>query len=380
MVRVKFFIICILYLSLILIVFSVRSCATMGDHPGEEHFVALDSLVYAVSETVPLAEDSLSPAGGDLVLWIHPLDPERSLLIGTNNSGALSVYDLAGNELYYYPMGEMHHVDLRYDFPLGKEKVDIIVAYNKTYNTLSIFTIDQNTGELTSVEEDTVRPRMKEIAGICMYVNMKKERYYTFISGHNGSIEKWELIPHNGKVRAKKVNAFDIEGQAGVMVADDELGFIYIAQKDRGIWKYKADEEGAQDPRRVVLNEQGITNLTFNVRGLAIYYAPEGKGYLMASGWEDNSCFIFKREGRNEYITRFFVARGKFDGIEEPDGIDVTQVSLGELFPTGLFIAYDKYNYGEDTIYPQNFKLVPWEDISALTEPSLLISPGYSVR
>jgi 3-phytase len=52
------------------------------------------------------------------------------------------------------------------------------------------------------------------------------------------------------------------------------------------------------------------------------------------------------------------------DGVEHTDGIDVSTASLGPAFAGGVFVAQDGRNPGGN----QNFKLVPWPEISrALT-------------
>ena len=50
--------------------------------------------VPADVETEPVAGDA-----DDMAIWVHPTDPSRSVLIGTDKLGALETYDLSGRRL-----------------------------------------------------------------------------------------------------------------------------------------------------------------------------------------------------------------------------------------------------------------------------------------
>src|SRR3970040_397431 len=58
--------------------------------------------VLATVETTPVPD--ATDAADDVAIWIHPTDPSLSTVIGTDKlaSGGLGVYDLAGNQLYFY--------------------------------------------------------------------------------------------------------------------------------------------------------------------------------------------------------------------------------------------------------------------------------------
>jgi Bacterial Ig domain/Phytase len=67
--------------------------------------------VAATAETDPV------PNAGDTAIWVHPTDPSRSTIIGTEGGGpdgvgGLAVYDLAGTQLQYLEIGTMNNVDL----------------------------------------------------------------------------------------------------------------------------------------------------------------------------------------------------------------------------------------------------------------------------
>ncbi len=69
----------------------------------------------------------------------------------------------------------------------------------------------------------------------------------------------------------------------------------------------------------------------------------------------------------------FAIGSGEdIDRVSGQDGIEVTNISLGNAFPQGLFISQDNLNPPAN----QNFKLVPWQSISLAMIPALIIDPA----
>lgn len=135
-----------------------------------------------------------------------------------------------------------------------------------------------------------------------------------------------------------------------------------------GIWKYGA-EPGAGTNRTLVDSTGGAGHLTADVEGLTIYYAGGNGGYLIASSQGSSTLVIYERGGNNQYLMTFHVTSGNgIDDVTGTDGLDVTNVDLGPLFPFGAFIAQDNVNPGAH----QNFKLVRWDAI-ALAAPQPLV-------
>ncbi len=63
--------------------------------------------------------------------------------------------------------------------------------------------------------------------------------------------------------------------------------------------------------------------ISYDLEGLAIYYAKNSKGYLIASSQGNNSYSIFEREEPNRYLGSFKVGVGTIDEVEETDRLDV---------------------------------------------------------
>ena len=170
----------------------------------------------------------------------------------------------------------------------------------------------------------------------------------------------------------------DVETQPEGMVADDELGYLYVGEGGRGIWKFKAEPDLSDEPVFISESDTSNDNITYDIEGLAIYYAAEGKGYLIASSQGNNSFAIFERGGENKYIGSFNIQSNGIDGVEGTDGVDVTNINLGIPFSNGIFVAQDGNNVTGDSILPQNFKLVSWEKIALLFDPPLLMDNTYN--
>ncbi len=82
---------------------------------------------------------------------------------------------------------------------------------------------------------------------------------------------------------------------------------------------------------------------------------------------------IYERGGTNAYVGTFRIADGAVDGVNDTDGIEAMNASLGDAFPKGLFVAQEGSNIGPAA--NQNYKLVPWEAIASKFVPRLLVGP-----
>jgi 3-phytase len=319
-------------------------------------------MVTASVETAPV------PHGGDAAddpaIWVDPDDPARSVVIGTDKLGGLAVYDLAGEQLAYYPGGEPNNVDLRQGFPLGGELVALVVASDAEADALRAYRVDPATRGLVEV---TARPLEIGMgaSGLCLYAG-RGGKHYAFVSDSSGTVQQWELSDDGtGKVDASKVRTLSLGSTTEGCVADDRHGNLFVAEEDVGIWKYGAEPE-AGDARIRVDSVGDSGHLTADIEGLALYEGSDGGGYLLASSQNDNAFVVYQRDGDHAYVATFTIAAGAIDEVSYTDGIDVTSAALGSAFPEGLFVAQDDDNDDGN----QNFKLVPWDAIAPALTPS----------
>lgn len=352
--------------TIIFLVISLISCKNTGTT--EDKF-PLEGLVNveASRETAPVQDDD--DAADDPALWVHPDDPAKSLIIGTNKQRGLVVYDLEGKEVFAYDCGRVNNVDIRQDFPLGGELVDIAAASNRSGNIITIVRI-MPSGELVNISSRTIQSGHGEVYGFCLYHDIHSDKFYAFINGKDGGVEQWLLFDDgNGRIDATIVRTFALGSQPEGCVADDELGYLYIGEEKQGIWKFMASPDLGDEA--IMVDSVSSPYLEEDIEGLAIYYAPGGKGYLIASSQGNNTFAVYERDSNNRYLGSFTIIDGTIDGVQETDGIEVSGASLGPEFPHGVFIAQDGFNKDGDMAVNQNFKLVPWEAIAKSFQPAL---------
>jgi len=315
-------------------------------------------VVTSTVETEPVP--SQGDAADDPAIWVHPADPAQSTIIATDKKGGLIVYDLSGHRIQYVQDGPMNNVDVRYNFPLGGERVALVAATNRAEDSLAVYRVNPATRQLENVAARILAVEISAY-GACMYHSPASGRYYLFVNSAKGEVEQWELLDDGkGQVDGLLVRAFDVGSQTEGCVADDELAYFYIAEENAGIWKYGAEPEAGTNRTRVDSLKPG-GRLTADVEGLAIYYASDGTGYLIASSQGSNEFVVYQREGKNPYVMTFAIGKGGgIDRVSETDGIEVTNFNLGPTFPQGLFVAQDGHNDDGN----QNFKLVSWPVIA----------------
>jgi 3-phytase len=150
-----------------------------------------------------------------------------------------------------------------------------------------------------------------------------------------------------------------------------------VGEENAGIWKYSAEPSGGD--ARIMVDSTEDGNLTADVEGLALYYGPDGSGYLVASNQGADNYVIYERAGENKFIGIFHVVADEsfgIDGASETDGLDVTSASLGPAFPNGVLVVQDGRNITPSD--RQNFKLVPWERVAKAM--NLDVHSGYDPR
>jgi len=310
--------------------------------------------VAATVETDPVSTGGDS--ADDTTLWVNPSDPSQSLIIGTNKLRGLAVYDLMGKQLQFLPDGNMNNVDHRDGFPLGAGKVSLVTSSNRSNNSIGVYRVNPATRRL-----ENVAARLLPAAnayGACMYHNPKTGKFYSIITSKQGVAEQFELFDDGkGRVDARSVRRFKVGSQIEGCVADDELGSLYIGEERVGIWKYQAEPDAKLD-RVKVDGVAAAGHIVADVEGLTIAFGKNGTGYLIVSSQGDSSFVVYRREGDNAFVKKFRIGAGNgIDEVTGTDGIYVTTVNLGPMFPRGVFIAQDGVNDKGN----QNFKLVPWQ-------------------
>jgi len=278
----------------------------------------------------------------DHCIWIHPTDPSLSTIITADKAADnLVVYDLSGATLQILPFYQSDtgseqpgNVDLRYGFPLGGELVDIVAVNQRASSQgrgARIFTVDPETRLLTRVDDGLVMEHANY--GMCLYKSPVTGKFYYFATSKSQGVRQYELVDNGqGQITLVEVRAWDLK-KCESAVADDELGYVYVAEERSGIYRYGAEPDDSTEGVHIaVVGENGYDN---DAEGLTIYYARDGGGYLIASSQGNDRFIVYERQPPHDFVKAFHV-----EGVKETDGIDVTNVDLSPDFPYGLFVCH----------------------------------------
>ena len=343
-------------------------------------------VVVPTIETPPEVDNSSAPNleadVDDPAIYVNQNDPSKSIVITTLKKAGLVVYNLDGEEIQRIRPEDSRYnnVDIVYDFQLGNNKVDLAVVSDRAKDTLVVYGIDKNTGELTDITAPSLSAESASIFGIddgsrtayglATYNSVIDGKSYVFTTQLNGNkIAQLELVDDGaGGVDAKVVRTLDVPRNAITsegLVIDRERGILYAAQEDYGIYKFSAEVNGSTTPTVVDTVNGGSGQLQDDIEGLTMYYGRDGKGYLIASSQGDSTYAVYDREGNNDYLGSFVIGDGNgIDGTQNTDGLDIISSDLGGLFPEGVLVAQDGSNDNGTT----NLKFIDLRELASSTD------------
>jgi 3-phytase len=324
----------------------------------------VDNITEADYETVPVKSKVEEDAADDPAIWINKADPQKSLIIGTNKKAGLNVYSLHGDELQFLEIGKINNADVSYNFRWAGQETDIVAGSNRSYNRVDLLAIDRSRLCLTEQPICTIPSSVDDVYGLCLYHDTQTNKHYVFVNGKNGGIEQWYLNNTKDSVRAELARTLMVSSQPEGMVVDPVTNLLYVGVEEEGIFKFKAQAD--EDTTSIMIASSSSENneyISYDIEGLAIYRISDNEGFLIASIQGSFSYAVFDLTDANNYLTSFIVKDGKYDGIEETDGIDVSSTAMGHEFPKGIFVAQDGFNKDGNKNVNQNFKIVSFEKI-----------------
>jgi myo-inositol-hexaphosphate 3-phosphohydrolase len=318
--------------------------------------------VAADGETTPV--DHGGDAADDPAIWVHPVVPSASVVIGNDKQGALEVYDLTGARIQQItaPAGAWGNVDVRQAVTIGGSTLDLVGAVR---GGMRFYAVDPASRRLSLVTDDTGTLPSGGGEGFCLYHSQLSGRLYAFVNNRSGRVRQFEIhdADGDGLLQGALVRELHVGSETEGCVADDETGAFYISEEDVALWRYDA-EPGAGSGRTRVDDVGSGGNLVADIEGLTLVHLPDGGGHLIASAQNvadpGNSFFaVYERTGSNGFVAAFRVVSGvAADGCQRTDGIAAYPGSLGPMFPTGLFVCQDNTNTAPGSSGNQNFKLV----------------------
>ncbi|MBE3069113.1 MAG: phytase, partial [Planctomycetes bacterium] len=262
-----------------------------------------------VVEPVVACHDAAARDQDDLAIWVHPKDPAQSTIIASDKAaGRLFVYDLAGRTVQVVETPMPGNIDVRYGFPLGGRKVDI-VAFNQRRNgfRIVVYAVDPATRKLERVDNGGIETGPNY--GGTLYHSAKTGRFYFITTSMPGECEQYELADDgSGKVAGRKVRTWKA-GFAEAAVADDERGKLYIGEESAGVWELGAEPDDPAPGRRVI--RTGENGLTADVEGLAIHPDVGGRRCLVVSNQSRNHFKVYRLD--DYALVGTFAVRGARD-------------------------------------------------------------------
>jgi 3-phytase len=319
------------------------------------------SFIQETIATEPVRTDPDDPA-----IWVHPSQPELSLLIGTDKTasiGGLYVFDLDGKIIQHIAnIDRPNNVDVEYGFQINETySFDLVVITEREQRRLRIFSINATTRRLyefiggnTNVFINSTGNQAAPM-GIGLYKQVNDGKFYAIVSrkaGPNrGYLGQYELIWNGQSIDLKFIRYFgDFQGlEIESIVVDDQLGFVYYSDEHYGIRKYNIDPTTNQTEQIGFINS---TNLwQGDSEGLALYTTSDKNGYLIGTDQIENGTkfHIFERQGNNSYVNSIITH------ADSTDGIEATSRPLNKNFPYGLLIVMNEIG--------KNFLVYDWRNI-----------------
>lgn len=307
--------------------------------------------------TEPTEFDTDDPA-----IWIHPEDPAKSLIVGTDkeNGGGLYVYDLDGKIINKITgMQRPNNVDIEYGLMLNGKLVDIAVTTERNLDRVRIFSMPDlqpvDNGGIAVFEGE----KYKDPMGVSIYKRPSDGAIFIIVGRKDGPKDNylWQYRAEDdgtGNVKLTKVREFGkYSGKKEIeaIAVDDELGYVYYSDEVYGIRKYYADPDKGNEELALF----GTKDFGRDHEGISIYTMKNGKGYILVSDQQLNKFNIYPREGSPDNPHEHKLIKSVELKTKESDGSEVTSVALGPKFPNGLFVAMST---------DKTFHYYDWADIA----------------
>jgi 3-phytase len=309
--------------------------------------------------TEPTRHDTDDPA-----IWINPMDPEKSLVIGTdkNKEGALYVYDLDGKIVKVVDgLKRPNNVDIATGFSLGGRVVDIAATTEREAHRLRVYTLPAmdcvDRGDLIVMGGDPGRAPM----GVAFYKRPRDGMLFVIVGGKSGPAQGYlaqyrvedDGTGHVKLTLVREFGAYSGRKEIEAIAVDAELGYVYYSDETVGVRKYAADPDAPDAARELALF--GASGFASDHEGISIYKHANGTGYVLVSDQQANRFQIFPREGLPGHPQEHPVLGTFAVAAIESDGSEITSVPLGAKFPHGMLVAMSNGKV---------FHYYSWDDIA----------------
>jgi 3-phytase len=305
---------------------------------------AADSMVMAtlISDTVLYDTD-------DPAIWIHPQNPENSLVLGTDKdeNGALYAFNLDGKVVQVVKgLKRPNNVDVEYGCMLGGKKVDIAVVTERNTHNLRVYSLPDlksiDGGGLPMFAGDSL-PDHRDLMGVSTY-RSPEGKIYAIVGRKTGPTDgtylgQYEIYDNgSGQVGAKLVRNFGkFSGKKEIesIFVDDAMGYVYYSDEGVGIRKYSADPLKGNEELALF----GTTGFVQDHEGISMYATGDSTGFLLVSDQQAQAFRIFSRQGTVGQPHNHPLLKVVKVSALESDGSEMTSTPLNQRFGKGLFVA-----------------------------------------
>ncbi|ESE41051.1 phytase [Shewanella decolorationis] len=304
----------------------------------------------------------------DPAIWVHPTEPEKSLVLGTNKRWGLLSFNMRGEQVQALPSGRSNNVDLRQQVMLGGKKRDIAVATLRDNDSLAFYEIDAQ-GKLSEYPNQATN--MVDIYGMCLYQDA--DTLYVFANEKSGRIAQYRVDWQVNGPSIKLVRDIHTPSQVEGCVVDEAQHALFIGEEDKGIWRFNAKANGGTQGELIIKAEG---DLVPDVEGISLYQGANIHGkkqdLLVVSSQGDNSYLLYQAQPPYAQLGKFRIGvnlngtengrETSIDGSSETDGLAVTHLSVGTgAWQQGMLVVQDGHNHLPDN--NQSFKWLPWHSI-----------------
>lgn len=283
----------------------------------------------------------------DPAIWYNKNNPEQSLILGTDkgdSTGGIFVFTLSGELLDSLSRKNMHrpnNIDIAYGFSFNNSHIDIAVCTERGKNTIRVMSVPDmkfiDNGGIPVFVNDSLKDPM----GIALYTNSKNE-IFAFVGRKTGIsgqyIHQYKLIDAGGYVTTEFVRSFGAysgKKEIEAIAVDNELGYVYYSDELYGVRKYYADAEKGNE-QLAFFADSGFVQ---DQEGISIYKYSDGTGFIIVSNQQDNSFYLYPREGTESNPHAHPLQRIVYAKTVESDGNDILNKPFGKQFPHGIFVA-----------------------------------------
>ncbi|MAV99596.1 MAG: 3-phytase [Rhodobiaceae bacterium] len=340
----------LIFLSIVLV-----SCGSQNDT------VVVDYVV----ETNPVS--STGDAADDPAIWVNELNPQQSLIFGTDKRKGIHVYKLDGSELGFSELGATNNVDVRV-----LNETLYIATSNRTTSTIDLWSINESDAyEFFNKYKDPFRALNSKsyeanmnVYGICL--GLYNNELIALLTEEEGvALQFWnltdEMLLNTINLIEDEINPPSSGNEAEGCVFDDENETFFVSREGNdGILKAFSTQN--QTFIKVIDNRDG--NITGDPEGVAVYKISDNEGFLIVSSQGDSTFNVYDRKYPYDFKYKFSVI-----DVADTDGLDIVNFEFSDQFKDGLMVVQDGYN----TPNNQNFKIVSVTDIK-----KKILIPGLS--